>query len=329
MDSDIILNFVKVNGPILPIDLKKQLKLDTMFAGAYLADLTQKKKILISNIKIGTSPLYYVENQKEKLQGYYEYLDENQKQAYDLLKKEFIIKDEEQKPLLRASLRLIPDFAVPIYVNYDNKRELFFKWFLLDDEKVQDLIRKKLEKPKEVIVPREVKVSEPEPDVLTVGQENPTVVKHEQIITNPIIEPQKKKPTEKKLKKKDVKQKELEQLGPLQQEVPLQQNITDSFCMLVKEFLSKNNIEIHDFKIVEENKQIDLVVSIPSVFGKLKYYCYATAKKRCSEGDLSFALIRGQLKNLPTLFISPGELTKKGVDALSKDLSNIVFKRIE
>jgi len=61
----------------------------------------------------------------------------------------------------------------------------------------------------------------------------------------------------------------------------------------------------------------------------LKYYCKAKVGKRVNEGDLSSSFIVGQSKKLPTLFLSTGELTKKAVEFLEKELPGVCFKTID
>ena len=74
---DKILVLVKQKGPLLPVQLVKEIPgLNTIFAGAILSELYASKKVFISHIKVGGSPLYYVQGQEEKLQNYTQYLHE-------------------------------------------------------------------------------------------------------------------------------------------------------------------------------------------------------------------------------------------------------------
>ena len=73
---------------------------------------------------------------------------------------------------------------------------------------------------------------------------------------------------------------------------------------------------------------LDLIVEVPSAVGSLTYYCKAKNKKRISDSDLSSAFVQGQLKKLPVLFLTKGELTKKAREMLSKEFKNIKIKKI-
>jgi len=101
----------------------------------------------------------------------------------------------------------------------------------------------------------------------------------------------------------------------------------DEFLASLSKFFEKNNIKVAASEIIRKNAEIDLVVEIPSVVGSLQYYCKAKNKKRISDSDLSSAYVKGQLRKLPVLFISTGELSDKAEELLSKEL-NLKFKKI-
>ena len=60
---DKILNFLKFSGPSLAMRIAKNIEQDSIIASAYLSELVEQRKIKISNLKIGTSPLYYLPGQ--------------------------------------------------------------------------------------------------------------------------------------------------------------------------------------------------------------------------------------------------------------------------
>ncbi len=81
-------------------------------------------------------------------------------------------------------------------------------------------------------------------------------------------------------------------------------------------------------KILRANKEAEFVIKIPSALGSLSYYCKAIDKKKCSDKDLSSAFVQGQIKKLPILFLTTGELTKKAERMMKKEFIGIVFKKI-
>ena len=94
----------------------------------------------------------------------------------------------------------------------------------------------------------------------------------------------------------------------------------------VRAFLEANNIMIHEVNTVKKS-EFDLVIEIPTAVGGLFYFCKAKNNKRISNADLSNAYVQGQLKKLPVVFLSPGELTKPARNFM-KDLKGLTVTRL-
>ena len=98
----------------------------------------------ISNAKIGGSPMYYLAGQESQLEVLYDKLNDKQKKAYDLLKSNLILKENDQEPVIRIALRDIKDFAIPLDVSFNNENQRYWKWHLVPDDEASFLIKKKL-----------------------------------------------------------------------------------------------------------------------------------------------------------------------------------------
>ncbi len=121
-----------------------------------------------------------------------------------------------------------------------------------------------------------------------------------------------KKEVQEKLESKDINEEE------------------DDFVISILPFFTDKNIEVIDYNIIKKSSECEFTVRIPSVIGMSEYYCRAKKKKKCNEGDLSTAFVKGQIKKLPVLFISPGEITKKAKDMLEKDFkNNLIYRKLE
>ena len=95
--------------------------------------------------------------------------------------------------------------------------------------------------------------------------------------------------------------------------------------MLFRFILDKDNgICINSHEIKRKNAEIHLEIEVPSPVGQLTYFCLAKAKKKVSESDLSTAYVNGQIRKLPVVFLSRGELSKKAGELL-KDLKGLSF----
>ncbi|MBI1934952.1 hypothetical protein HYS31_00785 [Candidatus Woesearchaeota archaeon] len=300
-NRDKILQFIRVKGPVLPVEISKIIGTDILISSAHLAELTASGKLKISAIKVGGSPLYYLSGQEAMLQKFIGGMNDKERKAYDLLQQSKVLRDSEQEPVIRVAMREIRDFAVQLNVTHENKTEIFWKWHLLSNEEAELLIKSKLNLPAK---------------------------KAEQPLPNAVEE----KPIEKTAEEEHAKtvQRELpaEQEPAKRERKPKQKETEDSFLREISRFFEKNKINIVNSEVIKKNSEIDFVVEIPSVVGNLQYYCKAKSKKRVSDSDLSNAYVKGQFKKLPVIFLSPGELSAKAQEMISKELRNLTFKKI-
>ncbi|MBW2991893.1 hypothetical protein KY345_01610 [Candidatus Woesearchaeota archaeon] len=312
--EDKVIAFLRLKGPSLPSDIARQLKTNTFFAGAHLSTLLEKNQVFVSNIRIGSSPLYYLKDHKYRLEQFSKYLGEKDKKTFDLLKQKKVIRDRTQDPLTRVSLRNIKDFAVQLNITVNNNREIFWKFYSLKDEEAHTLIKNIIEpvkeKPKEIKKQPEIKEKPKEP-------EKPAIIKEEKIIKQPIPE------------KPKIKTAILEKPKPIIQEKLIQKPIEKIQLIIKGEFynqimnsFSDKNITIQSTEMIKKNKEYDFIIKIPSPAGTLTYYCKAKTKKRVSEGDLSSAILKAQSKHLPALFLTDGDLTKKAEKSLNEELKD-------
>ena len=107
--SSKIVNFVNRNGPSLPVQISREINSNLLFAGAIMSELVRSKKLKISFLKVGGSPVYYVQGQETRLQDYYKYLNEKERKIYDILKEKKVLQDTKLEPWLRVAIRDIKE----------------------------------------------------------------------------------------------------------------------------------------------------------------------------------------------------------------------------
>ena len=306
-----VLALVKNKGPGVPVQVVKEIGGNTFFAGALLSQLVDEKKIFLSFVKIGSSPVYYASGQAEKLQDYYKYLHEKEQKSFDLLKKEGVLRDDILEPITRVTLRNIKDFAVPLEVTVNEEIYLFWKWYLLSDDETNKIINQILETTlKEETMPKEIIEHKTE----TIMPEHHEV--QAQIEIEQVQEPIKDIPKE--IVAEIKKEKEIVFVSD-----------KDEFMKKIHDYFEENKIKILNCSIIKKNSEIDFIIEVPSAVGFLEYFCKSRNKKRCNEGDLSMAYLQGQLKKLPVLMITPGDITKRAAEMLAKDFKNMVVKSLK
>jgi hypothetical protein len=303
-----LLNFVKTNGPLLPVQVSKYLNTDIIFAGAMLSELVAHNHVFVTNTKKGGSPFYYTKGQEPKLSQLGVYLHGKEKEVFDLIIQKKIIRDEEALPWQRVALRAIKDFAVPIEVEFKGNREIFWKWYLSNDQEVNELVSKILdtipEEEQEIIPPQEI-LEEAPAKYIPIKEELPIIEEPKIIIEKQEILVEEEKPIKEK-KSPIIKKRKKDHISNFSEEL--------------QKYIKHLSIEIIEQSIIRPEKEIDYIVKVPSNIGEIHFYMKAKNKSSINDSDLALAYSTGQQKNLQTLFISDGSLTKKGKEYIDKHL---------
>tara|TARA_Y100000310_G_C20702833_1_gene831561 strand:+ start:2807 stop:3703 length:897 start_codon:yes stop_codon:yes gene_type:complete len=292
-----ILVIIKEKGPLLPVQVSKEINDNILMTSARLSELLTTKQIKISSLKVGGSPLYYFSGQENKLQNFVDNLAGMEKKAYNLLEQKKVLKDSTQEPAIRVALRQIKDFAVPLQVNYQNKSEIFWKWYLFDNKEAEPLIKNLLTE-----ISKEEVISQQKENIVT--EKAPFLPKEE---TKTEAQQELKKDTTKKIKRTIDK---------------------GMFLKNIQDFFSKRRINIIEEYDVKKNTEMEFVIRLETTIGNIKYFCKTKNKKKINDADLSSAVIQAQSKNLPLLFLTNGTLTKKAQEMLNNEFKNITFRNI-
>lgn len=352
--KDDILRIVQQKGPLIPITIAKQLNLSILFASAFLSELTSSGKVIASHIKYGSTPLYYVPGQEARLQEYVDNLNDKEKKAYDLLKKDIILRNKDLEPIIRVAMSAIKDFAKSIEVNLKEGPEIFWKWYLTSNEEAAEFIKNKyssllldehkIKQDTKTEIKTEVKKEEPQ----IIQEEKKDKLKQEILPDEKFKEDKQEEKKEGKSEKKEIQRieekikkettkitkkepekiiKELNKEEKSEDKLALPEKLSPLFERIIEAF-RKDNIEMLSYDILNKNKDIELIVKIPTPVGKLTYFCKAKDKKRINDSDLSLVLMRAQSKNLPALILITGELTKKTKGTFENEFKGLAIKKI-
>jgi hypothetical protein len=351
VDED-ILSLMRMRGPLLPADVAKHVKTNILIGSAYLSELASRKKIKISSLKVGGSPLYFLQGQEDKLEEFASNLNEKELRAFEILKEQKVLRDTHLTPLMRVALQNIKDFAVPLTVTFDNKKENFWKWHLTSESEFETVVRKELgmeEKPVEPVLPKEapqevVPKKERKKKVavkVLEGQETiqekivPKVVQKIEVPVEKIVKPavkdvkkqkievKKVEPELKKIADEKLTEKAVEMQKPEPKKLPEEklQSMVEKPELLTRarDFFKSREIKIVQEQLVRKNAEASYIVQIPSAMGHLSYLCKVHVKGSCNDKDLSSALVEGQLKKLPVVLVHEGKLTKKAQELVKTE----------
>jgi len=294
IDNEKIVMLAKVK-PLQPADVAKAADVDTIVAGAILSDLSSKKLLKVSHLKVGSSPLYYVPSNKEQLLKFIDYLNEKDKDTVNLLKEKKVLRPSGESPLVRVSLQNIKDFAVPLEVVLKDRKEIFYKWFLLSDDEAKLIIEHILEKSESF--QRKEKTSE------NVEKQEPLVKKQEK------IEERSKPVVKKELQEKKFVEKRMS-------------------APSIDSFFEKNKIKI--MQVIENKKKsaCEYLIKLPTPVGSVKFFCAVLTKSKISDADISKVIVKSQMRKLPGILLFSGKMTNKAQE-LSRNISEIIIKRFD
>lgn len=286
-----ILDFLRIRGPSLPIQISSEIKVNSLFTSAFLSELLNEKEIKMSFMKIGSSSLYHLPGQESRLENFSQHLKSKEKDAFIMLQSNKFLRDSELDPAIRVALREIKDFAIP----FQRENEIFWRYFLEKEENY-----KKLEPPKQEI----------KEEVIETPKE----------IEKPKIEEIFEKKEEVKEEAEEVKEK----IKKPKKIVPSEPN---EFYEKVGKFLKKKGIEVLE-EIEIKKREVLAIINVNSDLGKIKFFMFAIDKKQITTDDLLDSIKRAKPYNLPSAVFSTGKLHKKAEEYYQENNSMLKFNEI-
>jgi len=323
--EEIITN-LRRDGPLLPIQISKRIKKDSLLTSAFLSELLNEKRIFTSYLRVGSSHLYLLYNQKKELEKFFNYLNPREKDAFISLKEKRILKDSEQEPAIRAALKNLKDFAIPL----EKWGELFWRYF---EEPLTDSLTAPFEKKKQetnkISKLQEIKtLSKKAQETESNSTNKETKIKN--ISKQVSLDETKKesnlfslpKPT-----RAEISSKRNFFNNPLILPEIKKEKIDSPFVSKVKEFLKENTFEL--IKEMEKKKSsYKCLIRIDSQLGKITFFTLAKDKKTISELDLKKLISDSQRIPLPAFLIYTKKLGKKAEEFIEKYNSILKGKKM-
>jgi len=327
-----IIKFIKENGPALPIKVAKAIDKELVFTSAILGELTASHKIRTSNLRIGSSQIYYLSGQEEMLEPFAdEHFNGVVKKAYlELKNKKFLI-DSEQEPAMRVALRSIKDFATP----FQYKEQVMWRYNFFPKEDILRMIEGTYTPPKET---KELNKEESE-------SHSSNLKENLQRVSTEVEEASEKPELSNALEEDKIEEESEEDDTPIASEDfddKSDENNNDKFdspfvpdeeperaelpknelTEEVLSFLKRRAIPL--IETIEETKTEFLgVIRIRSELGAVEYLAAAKTKKTLNDDDVRSFKGRAIDKNMPCLILYRDKITKAGQNML-EDLKNLV-----
>lgn len=315
-----ILSTLRMKGPSLPVQLAREILFSPLFTSAFLSELKDEGKIRLSHMRVGSSPLYYLPGQEKLLEKFVPYLNQREKEALELLKRSQVLEDSAQTPVVRVALRAIKDFALPTQRLENGETKTYWRYFTVPESEVDSLIKG--------VAPAQVSSKVEMPAMVAATPKAEVRVNAEEMAADAMLI--KAAVAEEVSKPAKVEQKtlvELDEERPLAEKRSAKVKESD-FTIAVKDYLGSKEIEVTQVKS-EKKKEFEARIRIDTMFGKQEYYLIAKDKKSVSDDDLSLALHKARAENLPAVFMSPGELNKKGKAHLEQWGNLVKYEKLD
>src|SRR3989338_4401188 len=104
-----ILSTIQASGPTFPTRISRETSVSPLFIGALLSEMVSEKKLVMSKMKVGSSPLYFLPGQEASLENFLQYLNGKEREAVEKLKEKQILDDSSEDPATRVALRKLRD----------------------------------------------------------------------------------------------------------------------------------------------------------------------------------------------------------------------------
>ena len=293
-----IISFLQNNGPSLPVRIARAIEMDPMFATAIASELLASKKIITSNMKVGSSFLYLLPGQERQLENFLENLKSIERDLVDLLKENKVLTDEELEPATRVAIRGIKDFAKP----FKFKDKIMWKYAFISDEEIKSIINKPKEEIEEELIETR-KTQEKQEEFQEVKKELEKIAEDESV------------PKAWEVKKEEITKKK-EETSSLKEETKLENIFSKNeeieepeFLREIKKFLERKNISFLE-EIRTEKKEIMARVKISSQLGEINMLLIAKDKKTTNKDEIRASIQMATNVDMPCLLIIRKEPTK-------------------
>jgi hypothetical protein len=295
--KDKIVASLEAGGPSIPVRISRVIEMEPIFTSAILSELHNEGRIKMSHMRVGSSQLYFLPGQEQRLEEHIENLKLVEKQAFDKIKKEKVINEENEEPAIRVALSNLRDFAK----SFEHEGKRMWRYAFASEEEVGEILnpRKKREERRE----EEIKKDERKKEEKDEGGDD--VERVDGFVVNE--------------KEVDVKgEKKIE---------PIFESVNTEFLDEVRVFLKKKGIAI-DEEIQVDKKEVIARISFESRVGVLNFLLIAKNKKSVSKDELGIVMQRTNYHKMPCLLVTRKEVSKS-LQNLIKENGLIVLDSLE
>ncbi|MFW5865531.1 MAG: hypothetical protein ACOCU6_00375 [Nanoarchaeota archaeon] len=337
IEKDDIIQLLKRKGPMVPAEIKSQLGGDTIITGAILSEQTAKGTIRISHLKKGSSPFYYLPGQEQQLERFSELLDPKDQETLAMLRERQVLQDASMELFYRVSLRRLKDFAKEFKANTIYGELLFWRYHLVSETRAIELLKQRYgrnEPKREQQAPQPAKTKEQsnttnqQAERQIIDQNPITPYPDSQSLSSASSSPPSKTGSQNPESRLSSSVSAPASGSTTQKELSKQEFEMTLFFKKAAAYFKENNIHILSQEQVAKNREYDFIIRVHTDVGEMRMFARAKSKKRLNEGDVAPALLKAKTKELPCLFLTDGEFTKKSLKLMQHEYKGLIINTL-
>jgi hypothetical protein len=298
----LILAFIQARGPSLPVHIARDVKIEPLFASAFLSELFREHKLRMSHLKVGSTALYLLPGQEQQLEQFTQYLNQREQEAYHLIKQKGLIAHTQLNPIMQVAITHISDFAL----SFDQQGTKYWHYAFLPQEELNNRLNQ-LTKPS--VEEKTEPLPLPSSSLADIKQ---AIVEQESALQAI------KASSEKQTKQKQHKQPKQKQQTNIPSTLSFSQNpqiIQEKeplpFTQAIKSYIQQQNYT--NIQVLAEEKK---TCTLQATKEAMTFTFLAKERKKLQEADLQEAIALLQTNRTPIILILQALLDKKGTQLL-------------
>jgi len=145
-----IVGLIRSLGPIVPAEISSKLKVNSVIVSALLSELIREKVIKYSHKKVGSSPLYYIAGQEDRVRKrLLPELKIPERKIVEFFEENKLALRDGLAPQQRFMVDELEDFITKITLTINGEEKIFYKnYSVSEQELLKDMKNMKMKMPR-------------------------------------------------------------------------------------------------------------------------------------------------------------------------------------
>lgn len=306
-----IMDFIKRKGSSTPVEIAVGTGINSIIVSAIVSDMASKRQLLMSNKRIGSSHIYFLQDQRDRMRvKVFQMLEESEKKMVEDLEKRRIILSSE-----------IPDEDIAgckdFLVEFTYGGEKAWYWFELDSNAALSELRAKVEsKCGGAAAPQHV------PRYGAATKKLPEEKPPEKKVEPPLPQPEKPQTREEIKKPAPQPKKEVQK----KEKAKPKERPKGEYIEKVKSWVEEAGAKVLGVREVVAGVEYEIEAQLQTPFGAQQYLVLVLnyPKKKVGIEEVSKAFSRVMQQKSPVVLVSPTGFAKNAENFWKKEYKGLI-----